>query len=140
MISKRKEILLKVAANVATLSNFKYKLGAVLCKQHKIISSGCNSDTVTDPIQSRLDTERHGCYCPGKLHAETSTLLPFIKKRIDISGSELYIARVTKAGSYGMARPCPSCMKLIKQCGIKKIYYTTNEGYAEEYIINNEEV
>ena len=79
-ISKRKETLFRIAKNVAALSNFKYRLGAVLYKQHKIVSSGCNSDTDTDPVQSKLDFERHGCICPGKLHAETSALLPFIKR------------------------------------------------------------
>lgn len=133
-ISKRKETLFKIAKNVAALSNFKYRLGAVLYCKHKIVSSGCNSDTDTDPIQSKLDYERHGCECPGKLHAETSTLLPFIKRKVDLTGAELYVARITKTGDGAMARPCPSCMKLIKQCGIKKIYYTTNDGYAEEHI------
>lgn len=33
-----------------------------------------------------------------------------------------------------MSRPCPRCMELIKEQGIKKICYTTNDGYVDERI------
>lgn len=122
------------AKAVSELSNHKYRVGAVVVKSHKIVSSGCNSSTRTDIIQAKLDRQRYGCECPGKLHAESDALIPFIKRKIDLSGASIYIYRQLKDGSYAMARPCPSCMKLIKMCQIKRIYYTTYGGYAKEEI------
>ena len=34
-----------------------------------------------------------------------------------------------------MSRPCPSCLVAIKDMGIKHIYYTTDDGFAYEQII-----
>lgn len=45
---------------------------------------------------------------------------------------KLYIFRNRKCCTFGMARPCPSCMAAIKDLGIRHIYYTTNDGYAYE--------
>lgn len=42
----------------------------------------------------------------------------------------LYICRIRKDQSFGIARPCPSCMNAIKDLGIRYIYYTTNDGYV----------
>lgn len=35
---------------------------------------------------------------------------------------------------FGLARPCPACMAMIKNLGIKKIYYTTDDGFAFEQL------
>ena len=40
-----------------------------------------------------------------------------------------------KKGGLGMARWCPACMAALKSLGIKKICYTTDDGYAEEKLI-----
>ena len=135
MLSKKQLILFKVASTVAGLSNHqKSRLGAIVYNKHKIISSGYNSSTEVDRVQAELDIARYNCYCPGKIHAETSALLPFIKRNIDIRGAELYVSRLKKDNSHGMARPCPSCMRLIRKCGIKRIHYTTDDGFATEVI------
>ena len=34
-----------------------------------------------------------------------------------------------------MSRPCPSCMAAIKDMGIKHIYYTTNDGFVYENLM-----
>jgi deoxycytidylate deaminase len=134
-MTNKERSLFRIAKNISSLSDFRVKIGAVLYYKHKVVGSGANSNTATDIIQAKLDKENYGCECPGKLHAESSVLIPFIKRGIDISGSELFIYRERKDGSLGMARPCQSCMKLIKQCGIKKIYYSTYDGYATEMIV-----
>ena len=67
------------------------------------------------------------------LHAEVAALLPVINK-FDLSEAVVYIYRENKLGQLAMCRPCKGCMSFIKACGIKKIYYTTYDGYAEEYL------
>ena len=36
----------------------------------------------------------------------------------------LYVIRILKDGSIGMAMPCKSCQKLIEKYGIRKVYYS----------------
>ena len=133
-MTKTEKAYFRIAKNISELSNHKQKLGAVVVNKHRVISTGYNSHTKCHSLQAKLDKERFGQDTPGRVHAETSALLPFIQGGIDLSGASIYVHRSHKDGSCGMARPCASCIKLIKQCGIKKIYYTTDDGYAKEYI------
>ena len=109
-------------------------IGCVITEgNHRIISSGCNS-TKTHPLQKQLNRERFEVDSVHSLHAEVSALLPLMKEDIDFSKVEVYTHRNYANGKIAMARPCPSCMKLIKDLGIKKIHYTTADGYACEYV------
>ena len=123
---------LNCAKQISTQSNHRYKIGCVVVSGHRIISSGCNSDTKTMPIQAKLDSEHFNCECAGKVHAETEALLYFIRHHISLNGATLYTYRERKDGTYGCARPCHRCMQLIKLVGIRKIVYTTNDGVAKE--------
>lgn len=123
------------AANMAALSNHRAKLGAVLVRGHRIISSGYNSIDRHSPIQAQLDNKYFpGSNSLGPKHAESDALLPFYKRHIDLSDCTLYVYRACRSGGIGMARPCDRCMQLIKACGIKRIKYTTDDGFADEHI------
>jgi tRNA(Arg) A34 adenosine deaminase TadA len=54
---------------------------------------------------------------------------------IDFGQVEVYTYRELKNGSLSLSRPCESCLAFMKQLGIKRIYYTTPDGYAEERLI-----
>lgn len=108
------------------------KLGCVVVNKHKIISSGFNSNVKCHKIQAELDTKMFGECCPGKLHSEVSSLLPLIKSGVDLSKASIFVYRSHKDGSAAMAKPCKRCEHLIRQCKIKKIYYTIESGYAQE--------
>ena len=133
-MTKTEQAFFKIAKNISSLSDYKQKLGCVLVYKHRVISTGYNSHSKCHSLQARLDKERYGQDTPGYLHSETMALLPFIQNNIDLSGATIFTYRSRKDGSLGLSRPCCRCMKLIKQCGIKKIYYTTDDGYAKEYI------
>lgn len=137
MITKSAKSYFRAAKAMSELSDFpRHHLGCVVVLKHKIISSGYNSNTRCNSIQSKLDTDRHGVYCPGKVHAECDALTPLIKNRVDLKNAEIYIYKQHKDGSLAMSRPCPSCMKLIKSCGIRYINYTTEQGFASEILKN----
>lgn len=124
----------KKARNISYESNFpRVHIGCVVVNKHKIISSGCNKQTKTHRLQVELNKKRFSPDSVGKLHAEVCALLSVINK-IDLSDATLYIYREDKRGNLALCRPCKGCMSLIKACGIKKIYYTTSDGYAEEYL------
>jgi len=40
---------------------------------------------------------------------------------------DLLVMRVTKMGDIGNARPCYNCLKMMKDIGIKKVFYSTGE-------------
>lgn len=133
-LGKSKIAYFNAAKSIATLSNHRCKIGCVVVKGHKIISSGHNSASKTHAFQTKIDKNFFGCECAGLLHAETDALLPLIKDRVDLINTSIYIYRKMNNNMIGMARPCPRCMSIIKKCGIKNINYTTPDGFASETI------
>ncbi len=130
-----KRTYFRAAQNIATLSNHRCQMGCVVVKGHRIISSGHNSATTTHAFQAKVDSQYFDCECAGFLHAETDALLPLINQKTDLSQASIYVYRSMRNGSQGMARPCPRCMGVIKSLGIKKINYSTPDGFAEEVIL-----
>ena len=134
-MTRKQKSFFDAAKAVSESSEFpKVHIGCVVTEgNHRIISSGCNS-TKTHPLQKQLNRERFEVDSVHSLHAEVSALLPLMKEDIDFSKVEVYTHRNYANGKIAMARPCPSCMKLIKDLGIKKSHYTTADGYACEYV------
>ena len=134
-MTRKQKSFFDAAKAVSESSEFpKVHIGCVITEgNHRIISSGCNS-TKTHPLQKQLNSERFEVDSVHSLHAEVSALLPLMKEDIDFSKVEIYTHRNYANGKIAMARPCPSCMKLIKYLGVKKIHYTTADGYACEYV------
>lgn len=128
----------EMARQIAEQSDFtRTHVGCLITYKGVPIASGFNSNK-THPMQKDYNKYRGGenddNFVP-KLHAEIAAL----SKLKDISGLDakkirLHVYRIRKDQKYGMARPCPSCMKAIRDAGIRKIHYTTNNGYAEEII------
>ena len=56
------------------------------------------------------------------------------KVAFDWNKVHIYIYRIkmSNKNGFGMARPCLSCMGLIKELGIREINYTTEDGFASE--------
>ena len=50
---------------------------------------------------------------------------------IDWNKVSIFVYRES-CGKTRMCRPCPSCMKALKDRGIKHIYYTSENGYNYE--------
>ena len=126
-----------IAKKVSELSTFhrkNVKIGCLIVSGHRIISSGYNSDK-TNPIQKKYNRLRFSEETPHRLHAEVSALLPLLNnKDIDFSKVKIFTYREKADHSLGTSRPCKSCMALIKDLGIKNIYYTTDDGYCHEIV------
>lgn len=138
LLSKREKVFFRVAKDIAELSDHHYRLGCVIVDHHHIVSSGHNSKTKCHPMQASIDKKYFNdseILQKGPLHAEVDALLPLIKKNIDLTGATLYVYREDKHHHIAMSRPCPRCMSLIKKCGIRKIKYSTPDGFATEKII-----
>lgn len=126
------------ARAAAQMSDFRVKVGAVAILGKQVLSAGWSSGK-SHPQQALFDKHRHFCESANTthaLHAEINCLIPLLDNvEIDWNKVELYIYRIRNDQPYGLARPCPACMAAIKQCGIKQIAYTTNDGYATERIV-----
>lgn len=136
MSETRDQGFLQKAANMATMSNFtRQHVGCVVVYKNKIIAAGFNS-TKTHPKQktyNRLRFEEDSS--PDSLHAEIHALAMAEHTNVDFSKCTIYTSRRLKSGVPALARPCRSCMAYIKELGIKKVVYTTQDGYASEYIV-----
>lgn len=136
-ITKSHRAYFKAAKAISELSDFKkIKIGAVAVYRHRIISTGYNTYR-TCPLQKKYNKYRFTEEtCNHSEHAEVSCIKPLMaRKDIDFSRVSLYIYREYKDGTLALSRPCPSCMALIKDLGIRQIYYTNHGGYSYEEIL-----
>lgn len=131
---------LKIAGDCAKNASYcgpsKVKLGCIAVYHGTILAKGWNSDkTHTDQHKYnylRFQEKTH--YCPSKSHAEVSVLSKIKYLDIDFSKVILFVYREYKDGNPAPARCCASCMAAIKSLGIRTIVYTTDDGYAIEYL------
>ena len=129
-----------LADYINSTSNSRIRIGCVAVYGNKIISTGFNADR-THPLQAKYNQYRNlnnKENAVHKLHAEIMCLAPLIvppiKFEINWNKIKLYIYRERRCKDQetGNARPCPACMKLITDQGIKHIYYTTDIGFVYE--------
>lgn len=115
----------RVASKVAKKSEHEqHKLGAVVVKGGRILSTGFNSLGYSGYLRTQTR------------HAEESAILKLLRERRlhDLSGADLYVTRFTRGGAIGIARPCSRCRDLIKTVGIRRIFYSTNDGTETEQV------
>jgi tRNA(Arg) A34 adenosine deaminase TadA len=113
---------------------FSPMIGAVAVYKGSIVATACNSNK-TSPLQAKYNVYRFNADTPDKAHCETILIQKLRWKfgdSIDWSKVHIYLYREYKNGSLGPSRPCSSCMIMLKDLGIKRIAYTTEDGYAEE--------
>lgn len=110
-------------------------IGAVAVYKGSIVATACNTNK-TSPLQAKYNIYRfRDSNTLDKAHAEVVLVQKLRWKfgdSIDWSKVHLYLYREYKDGTLAPSRPCPSCLALIKELGIKRIAYTTEDGYAEE--------
>ena len=138
-MNKKDMAFFNAAKAVSNMSDYnRVHVGCVITNGHHIISSGFNT-TKSHPLQKRMNIKRFSADTVHSLHAEISALSHIMnKKDIDWKNCSIYVYRELKNGDKAIAKPCKSCEALIKSLGIRKIYYTTYNGFAEERWQNNE--
>lgn len=108
--------------------NGKVRIGAVITDGNYLVSKACNVKR-THTLQHKYNL-RSGRSCPApKLHAEMHAL---IKSRdYDLTGCTIYIGRYLQNGTLGNCKPCSSCTQALRDSGIKRVVFTTEEGVVE---------
>ena len=111
------------------------RIGTIITYKGTVLAKGWNSNK-THSTQAYFNKARYkntgNHYLPDKIHAEIMALNKIKYLDIDFSKVEIYNYREFKDGTMAMCRPCPACMKMIKEMGIRIIHYTTPDGYATE--------
>lgn len=115
--------MIRLAKKEAEKSIFYFRLGCIITKGKRVISTGHNSIR----------------YCKANSfknsrHAEMDAILKLLNKDKGLShlaGATIYITRITPQGKTALAKPCKKCMALIQSVGIKTIIYTTDNSNTE---------
>ena len=114
--------------------NQKTRLGCVVIYKNKVISVGWNMNK-TNPLQQELNLYRgfDSTVAYNSLHAEVHALLKCKNLDIDWRRVNLFVYRIKKDGTRGIAKPCEACEALIRSMGIREVYYSTAKGFGYEY-------
>jgi len=115
-ISNKLKRAMEAARRMAELSNFKYKLGAVIIKHGKIISAGTNTGK-THPLVRKYF--RH-----GTIHAEVAAIIKYRHNKEILKDADIFIFRFTKEGYPALAKPCAQCTLLLHEYGIRRAFWT----------------
>lgn len=112
--------VIRLAVNQACMSDMQARVGAVLVKRDSVIGVGYNRPNHPSVVWDKKFT--HSKY---SLHAERAALLGL--RPYDVAGATMYVLRVRRDGSFGMAKPCNRCANMLKNYDIK-VFYTTDKG------------
>lgn len=135
MSSNKKKILknkyFKMAYNEMNKSVHPTRFGAVLVLKNGKVYSSHNKDSKSHPY-----LKKHYPFYAVSMHAELSVLLSVNSYRFgdDTKNSTMYVYREDKHNVIKPARPCPYCMDIIRDAGVKKLVYTYWDGYRVEYV------
>ena len=137
----RHERFIRIGEQVALLSDFRSKVGAVLTRGNRIISAApCSSKTSTlQHYSNSFKTyEVPVDKVISKLHAEINCLQR-LSRREDYSDCDIYVVRVKKNNCneyiFGNSRPCRGCAHVIKEFGLRYvIYYDEEKGWIRESV------
>lgn len=107
-------------------------IGCVAVFKNAIIAKGWNQEK-THTMQKRYNRYRDfkKNFPLDKVHAEINCISKIRYLDIDFSKVTLYIYRELSDGTISCAKPCESCMRAIKELGIRHICYTVHDGYEE---------
>lgn len=101
-----------------------HKLSALILYKGRPLSFGVNDQYKTDPkIKKYTDVK--------KTHAEMSAIFR-IKSKSILKACTMVVYREDKMGNIALAKPCAVCECMIKDYGIKKVIYSTPNGWKTE--------
>lgn len=115
-----KQRIIKAAIQAARKSRFKFRVGAVLYEGNHVASSGYNDPYTTHPKSPK--PYKNKC-------AEFEAVLPWISwgDRVrPLKKYSIYVHRLKKDGSPGLAKPCEHCYAMLIGMGMKEknIHYS----------------
>lgn len=118
--------IIKRCIEEAEASTYRFKIGAVIFKGSRIISSGHNGIRSSANIKDKYKKYKNA------LHAEQAALLNIDWNKV--KGCSILVMKVSLSkGILGMALPCEMCRTILNHVGIKHIYYSNEKGEIVKY-------
>lgn len=99
-----------------------YKLGAVIFKGPRILSSGHNEIRGNGKIHPRYKDY------DNTIHAEQSAILN-LKDWGKAKNADILIVRINNSGNFSLAYPCPMCQRFLQFLGINRVCFSNREGH-----------
>lgn len=131
-ISSANDVGCSAAVSAAALSDHGiYNVGSCLKRGGKILSIGANRGKTTSYYSRKFNNT----IATEKLHAEISSIIRCLRLNDgNIRRTKMYVARVKADGSLANSRPCSVCFAVLREAGIKRVVYTTDNGWFSEKI------
>lgn len=113
-LSNTDKSFLSTTARAALDSEYKFRMAAMVVKSGRVLSTSTNYNKRSPSTPpNRWST-----------HAEIRAM----RSASDTKDATLYVARLSKNGSYATARPCAWCMEHILTAKISRVVYTINNN------------
>jgi len=102
------------AKKIASQSNMKFKMGAILFDNSKFVTGFNRKFSVTHPTRWKSFS----------IHAEEMAILRASRVNIDFSNSTLVVVRINKNNELKRSYPCEQCQNLIQKFGVRNTYFS----------------
>jgi deoxycytidylate deaminase len=108
----------ELAKNLSKKSDhYRHKLGCIIVNHNKIIGLGFNLLRTHSKSPNRWKT----------IHSEFHAILGV--DPADLYGATVYVYREHRNGTLAIAKPCPTCNKMLQDCSVREVIYTTEGSY-----------
>ena len=110
--------IIETAILEARKSTYEHRVGCVIFKKSKIISTGHN-------YAQKKRKNLHPKYqkWEGSVHAEVDAI---INAKTNLKGCSLLVVRINRKDEFRLSCPCKECQKYINHVGIKNVFYSIN--------------
>lgn len=100
-----------------------YKISAVVLHKGVPLAFGFNKLTKTHPLTKKYDKNK-------TLHAEMVAILKVRYHKL-LPKCTVVVYREDRHGKPAMAKPCYMCQQVLNDLGIKKVTYSTPQGWKD---------
>lgn len=128
-LSNKHRRFLKLAKELADTSTYGiFRHGAVLTSGSCILGLGVNNDKYCS-IGAKYRSYHKGI---STYHAEIGAVINI--PRHVTKGCTIYVARTSKFdGTMRMSKPCPMCEAILRERGVKRVFYSVDEMTVGTY-------
>ena len=118
--------IINLCIGEAKNSDYRFKIGAVIFKNTRILSSAHNELRYSCILGTKYRAWKNS------LHAEQAAILK-IKNKDILRGASMLIIKTSKTlGLLSNAKPCEWCIRSLIHFGFKSVYYSNEKGEIVE--------
>lgn len=120
------ESMLKKLKVTKSKSDHKHQMAAMILYKGRPLAFSHNQASKTHPITKKLHEHR-------TTHAELAVILKIKNKEI-LKNCTLVVFREDRAGNLTLAKPCETCLTIMKLFSVQAVSYSTKSGFVTEYL------